>query len=841
MDGLRLKKIIIFLSTLFIVLLILNIQLAISSTITNWYSRYSITADKRLEGIAYGNGLFVAVGNLGTILTSPDGRNWTLREAGTADDLQGITYGNNMFVATGNTGTILTSTDGITWTPRTSGTSTGIWGITFGNGIFVAVGGYSYTATIILSSSDGIEWTIRTAGSSNCLNSVTYGKGIFVAVGNGGRIRTSTDGIVWTTRSSGTSEWLYTIIYSKDIFVTVGDAGVILTSTDGITWIKRASGTSSSLRSITYGNNIFFVGVYSSSGPSFLTSTDGITWSPSATGNSHLWLSAVTYGNDTLVGVTSTDIYQSNPVVASISVIKSGSGTGTVIGSSGSMDCDDICNIRVDPGASMTLSATATAGSYFAGWFGAGCAGTSTCTVTANNNISVNACFNLNTDQLGKWAKKQEVPNGYFQRILYNNGTYVSLWTSTETRPYTSRIFTSPDGIVWTERIITKEPFYFSISYYNNYFYAYGVSSYNSKTGTYDVAKIFQSFDGITWTELSTPSNFIYPFNLYLYNNRFFASGFYFDSVFTSPDGITWDRLNIDSEIYYMNLWYVNNVYYAFGSYYNPITYSSELRLYSSLDGNTWERQEIENELTLVSFNVAKNIVANYVIIALGYSDTSQTIKMFTSKDGFTWKQKAILNEHNSTFRVSSYYNDNSFYATELTSYNSSLYMYDKAKLFRSSDLVTWEQIATFNGPFSNFYVTYANDGLLAIGMPSISTPQIYQYRFYTSNDGLTWIERNVSNDLTKMSVTYLNGILYVYGSYFDGSTGLETGIILSPLIPCDVNGNGNIDLSDAILGIQIVSGMTPTGIIKEVAVNNDKRIGLPEVIYILQNVAGMR
>jgi len=51
----------------------------------------------------------VAVGDGGTILTSPDGVSWTERDSGTSNWLWGVTYGNGTFVAVGDYGTILTS------------------------------------------------------------------------------------------------------------------------------------------------------------------------------------------------------------------------------------------------------------------------------------------------------------------------------------------------------------------------------------------------------------------------------------------------------------------------------------------------------------------------------------------------------------------------------------------------------------------------------------------------------------------------------------------------------------------------------------------------------------
>jgi hypothetical protein len=50
------------------------------------------------------------------------GTTWTLRTSGTSNDLERATYGNGLFVAVGEGGTILTSPDGVNWTKRASGT-----------------------------------------------------------------------------------------------------------------------------------------------------------------------------------------------------------------------------------------------------------------------------------------------------------------------------------------------------------------------------------------------------------------------------------------------------------------------------------------------------------------------------------------------------------------------------------------------------------------------------------------------------------------------------------------------------------------------------------------------
>jgi BNR repeat domain protein len=181
--------------------------------------------DKPLFSVTYGNGTFVAVGVGGTILTSPDGVNWTQRTSGTSNNLFGVAYGNGTFVAVRSNGAILTSPDGVNWTGRTAPTSDRLFGVTYGNGTFVAVG----SRGTILTSPDGVNWTVPALGG-NPLHGVTYGNGTFVAVGGGGTILTSPDGVRWTARDSGMSNNLYGVAYGNGTFMAVGEYGTIVTS-----------------------------------------------------------------------------------------------------------------------------------------------------------------------------------------------------------------------------------------------------------------------------------------------------------------------------------------------------------------------------------------------------------------------------------------------------------------------------------------------------------------------------------------------------------------------------------------------------------------------------------
>jgi hypothetical protein len=62
--------------------------------------------------------------------------------------------------------------------------------------------------------------------------------------------------------------------------------------------------------------------------------------------------------------------------------------------------------------------------------------------------------------------------------------------------------------------------------------------------------------------------------------------------------------------------------------------------------------------------------------------------------------------------------------------------------------------------------------------------------------------------------------------------------------LPGDVTISGEVDIADAVLAIQLLSGMKPeTGEddLTGADVNGDGKIGTADVIYILQKAAGMR
>ena len=75
-----------------------------------------------------------------------------------------------------------------------------------------------------------------------------------------------------------------------------------------------------------------------------------------------------------------------------LTVTKSGAGTGTVVADSGAISCGATCS-DIYPGTTVLLTATPSAGSAFTGWSGGGCSGTAPCSVTVDAAKTVNANF----------------------------------------------------------------------------------------------------------------------------------------------------------------------------------------------------------------------------------------------------------------------------------------------------------------------------------------------------------------------------------------------------------------------------------------------------------------
>ena len=78
-----------------------------------------------------------------------------------------------------------------------------------------------------------------------------------------------------------------------------------------------------------------------------------------------------------------------------LSVSKTGTGSGTVTSSDGGINCGSTCSASYTSGTTVTLTATPAGGSTFSGWSGCDAVSGTTCSVTMNAARAVTASFTL--------------------------------------------------------------------------------------------------------------------------------------------------------------------------------------------------------------------------------------------------------------------------------------------------------------------------------------------------------------------------------------------------------------------------------------------------------------
>ena len=257
-------------------------------------------------GVAYGNGVWVAVGNISTTSTeytstiqwSTDASNWYSASSGGFDVGTGIGVAwspqQQLWVAVGISSNIYnsiqTSVDGSNWTSIQSGGFeplegnyiSGGFGVTWTGLEWVAVGAGNYDSNTILRSMDGYNWLSNTYGgfalagfavasqltiqsniqsltvqTANIIQSMTFQptETLMVAVGTDTRgvqytIQRTADGSNWYPITTGGFNGNYggnSVAYGNGLWTAVGGSATnylntIQNSTDGYNWTPAISG-----------------------------------------------------------------------------------------------------------------------------------------------------------------------------------------------------------------------------------------------------------------------------------------------------------------------------------------------------------------------------------------------------------------------------------------------------------------------------------------------------------------------------------------------------------------------------------------------------------------------
>ena len=202
--------------------------------LTSWAHRSVPGLTTNLSSVAFGNGMFVAVGAGSTVVTSTDGVNWTAGNAGAHGNMARVRFVNGQFAAVGSSDKILFSTDGSTWTPATLPTADS-WDVAYGNGVYVVAGATTYV------SADGANWNV----SRGPLDSVAFGDGRFVGLPTGSSFPPpptfySTNGSNWVQASAPTSTAVVgrgEVIFGDGMFVAEASQWQgVFASSNGTAW-----------------------------------------------------------------------------------------------------------------------------------------------------------------------------------------------------------------------------------------------------------------------------------------------------------------------------------------------------------------------------------------------------------------------------------------------------------------------------------------------------------------------------------------------------------------------------------------------------------------------------
>lgn len=265
-------------------------------TMTSEWAESNLPLKRKWDGIAYGNGVFVAVaGDSYYGAYSTDGINWTQIDFEILRDRFCVTYGGDKFVILSRSSQYGEySTDGINWKVMTMPKSR-IWvDVTCGNGKFVAISESKYCSY----STDGINWTDMTLPNTTDnkpYRRVTYGGDKFVAIAHNNQYGAySTDGINWTQMSLGAIRYWIGITYGNGKFVAVArNSEYGAYSTDGINWTEMTMPAKKLWHDITYGNGMFVAIAEETNIVAY--STDGINWFTNTLMSTDIWYDVI-YG-----------------------------------------------------------------------------------------------------------------------------------------------------------------------------------------------------------------------------------------------------------------------------------------------------------------------------------------------------------------------------------------------------------------------------------------------------------------------------------------------------------------------------------------------------------------
>ncbi|MDB4323636.1 PKD domain-containing protein [Akkermansiaceae bacterium] len=199
------------------------------------FTSQTIPFDSRyLKGVAYGNNIWVAVGDEGRLLSKVGSGDWAERSSGVTVDLNEIAYGDNVFMAVGDSGTIIVSSDGINWALKPSPTTSGISKVNYcGSGF--CLGG---SGALHFSADGGETWSTTDSINFIYISAIWTGD-VIVVLGDlydldlrawVPHFFVSEDGVTWQTTVVESLDNVRDLVHCQDSLLAVGSDGAFLSA-----------------------------------------------------------------------------------------------------------------------------------------------------------------------------------------------------------------------------------------------------------------------------------------------------------------------------------------------------------------------------------------------------------------------------------------------------------------------------------------------------------------------------------------------------------------------------------------------------------------------------------
>ncbi len=402
------------------------------------------------------------------------------------------------------------------------------------------------------------------------------------------------------------------------------------------------------------------------------------------------------------------------------------------------------------------------------------------------------------------------------QSAAFGAGLFVVSTSYSGSASGRAKIFTSPDGEVWTERYTSTSTALNTLAFGNGTF------------ALYLGASILRSANGITWTTHPAPSTGSF---ISFANGQFFivssnfsdlhtstdalswetrsyrfvgARGFHYANnqyiltgddglLLTSPDAATWTRRTTNTTRDLRRAEYANNTWVVIGNQEYPatvltsidngitwinrttsvtydnlqsiatdganhlITVGTNGTILRTTNGSSWNgvTSGVTTELTRAVFGAGK-----YVVTGTGG-------QIITSPDGLTWT--AVASGTTQHLRGTSFLNNQFFIAG------------DNGLLLRSTTGTTWTS-ATLPTDGGSFELAYGAGRYVAVSGGG---------RILTSSDAITWSEANSGTTADLRDIAFGNGKFLVSATTFvlTSSDGLAWSSAPAPEIPTGFGG----------------------------------------------------